>query len=51
MAGGDDAAVSRANTVLDHLASRVTHVGGCGAGQFVKLINQVFVGIGFSAER
>jgi 2-hydroxy-3-oxopropionate reductase len=49
MAGGDDAAVSRANAVLGHLASRVTHVGGCGAGQFVKLINQVLVGIGFSA--
>ena len=49
MAGGDGAAVSRANTVLDHLASTVTHVGGCGAGQFVKLVNQVLVGIGFSA--
>jgi 2-hydroxy-3-oxopropionate reductase len=49
MAGGEDAAVARANTVLEHLASGVTHVGGCGAGQFVKLINQVIVGIGFSA--
>jgi 2-hydroxy-3-oxopropionate reductase len=49
MAGGDDAAVSRANSVLQDVASRVTHVGGCGAGQFVKLINQVLVGIGFSA--
>jgi 2-hydroxy-3-oxopropionate reductase len=49
MAGGDGAAVSRANTVLNHLASKVTHVGDCGAGQFVKLINQVLVGIGFSA--
>jgi 2-hydroxy-3-oxopropionate reductase len=42
MAGGDGAAVN-------HLASKVTHVGDCGAGQFVKLINQVLVGIGFSA--
>jgi 2-hydroxy-3-oxopropionate reductase len=49
MVGGDGAAVSRATTVLDHLASKVTHVGGCGAGQFVKLVNQVLVGIGFSA--
>ena len=49
MAGGDEAAVSRARTVLDHLAGRVTHVGDSGAGQFVKLINQVLVGIGFSA--
>jgi 2-hydroxy-3-oxopropionate reductase len=49
MAGGEDGPVARANTVLQHLASRVTHVGGCGAGQFVKLINQIIVGIGFSA--
>ncbi len=27
----------------------MTHVGNTGAGQFVKLINQVLVGIGFSA--
>jgi 2-hydroxy-3-oxopropionate reductase len=49
MVGGDDAAVERARTVLDHLAARITHVGSSGAGQFVKLINQVLVGIEFSA--
>ena len=49
MVGGDVPAVPRAETVLDHLAARVTHVGHSGAGQFVKLINQVLVGIGFSA--
>jgi 2-hydroxy-3-oxopropionate reductase len=49
MVGGDDPAVTRATTVLDHLAASVTHVGHSGAGQFVKLINQVLVGIGFSA--
>jgi 2-hydroxy-3-oxopropionate reductase len=49
MAGGDVAAVSRANIVLERLATSVTHVGGCGAGQFVKLMNQVLVGIEFSA--
>jgi 2-hydroxy-3-oxopropionate reductase len=49
MIGGDDAALPRAEAVLDHLAARVTHVGPSGAGQFVKLINQVLVGIGFSA--
>jgi 2-hydroxy-3-oxopropionate reductase len=49
MVGGDDVAVDRAKAVLDHLATRVTHVGASGAGQFVKLINQVLVGIGFSA--
>ncbi len=49
MVGGDEPAVARARTVLDHLATRVTHVGGSGGGQFVKLINQVLVGIEFSA--
>lgn len=49
MVGGDEAAVARARTVLDHVATRVTHVGGSGGGQFVKLINQVLVGIEFSA--
>jgi 2-hydroxy-3-oxopropionate reductase len=49
MVGGDEPAVARAGTVLGHLATRVTHVGGSGGGQFVKLINQVLVGIGFSA--
>jgi 2-hydroxy-3-oxopropionate reductase len=49
MVGGDDAAVLRARAVLDHLATRVTHVGASGSGQLVKLINQVLVGIGFSA--
>ena len=49
MVGGDEPAVARARTVLDHVATRVTHVGGSGGGQFVKLINQVLVGIEFSA--
>jgi 2-hydroxy-3-oxopropionate reductase len=49
MVGGDEPAVARARAVLDHVATRVTHVGGSGGGQFVKLINQVLVGIEFSA--
>ena len=49
MVGGDTAAVTRARTILDHLASRLTHVGESGAGQTAKLINQILVGIGFSA--
>jgi 2-hydroxy-3-oxopropionate reductase len=49
MAGGDPSAVARAQTVLHHLASRITHAGDSGAGQTVKLINQILVGIGFSA--
>ena len=49
MVGGDVADVARARMVLDHVAARITHVGDSGAGQFVKLINQVVVGIAFSA--
>ena len=49
MVGGVEPAVARARTVLDYVATRVTHVGGSGGGQFVKLINQVLVGIEFSA--
>jgi 2-hydroxy-3-oxopropionate reductase len=49
MVGGDAAAVARARTVLEHLASRVTRIGDSGGGQTAKLINQILVGIGFSA--
>jgi 2-hydroxy-3-oxopropionate reductase len=49
MVGGDDADVARARGVLDHLASRVTHLGPVGTGQLVKLVNQVLVGISFGA--
>ena len=49
MVGGDRSAVTRAQAVLNHLASRITHAGDSGAGQTVKLINQILVGIEFSA--
>ena len=49
MVGGDAAAVARARTVLEHLASRVTRIGDSGGGQTAKLINQILVRIGFSA--
>jgi 2-hydroxy-3-oxopropionate reductase len=43
MAGGEAADVQRARRVLEALGT-VTHVGGHGAGQIVKLCNQVVVG-------
>ncbi len=43
MAGGEAADVTRALPVLEALGT-VTHVGGHGAGQTVKLCNQVVVG-------
>lgn len=49
MLGGTAEAVARAKTVLDSLAARTTHLGPAGAGQLVKLVNQVLVGCGFAA--
>jgi 2-hydroxy-3-oxopropionate reductase len=43
MAGGEAADVERARPVLESLG-KVTHVGGHGAGQTVKLCNQLVVG-------
>jgi 2-hydroxy-3-oxopropionate reductase len=43
MAGGEAADVERARPVLEALGT-VTHVGGHGAGQTVKLCNQLVVG-------
>lgn len=42
-AGGDANVLSRAETVLQHVSTRVTHMGGVGAGQAAKLCNQLIV--------
>lgn len=49
MMGGDAADVARAQEVLKHVASNMTHMGGPGAGQTTKIINQVLCGLGFLA--
>lgn len=49
MVGGSDADVARAEPLLTHLAARLTHFGGPGAGQTVKLINQIFCATHFFA--
>lgn len=49
MLGGTDADVARARAVLSAVASRMTHCGGAGAGQTVKLLNQVIVGTAMTA--
>jgi len=49
MLGGDDAAISKARPVLGHLSRNMTHMGGPGAGQTTKMINQVLCGLGFLA--
>ena len=49
MLGGADADVARAREVLAPLASRITHCGPSGAGQTVKLLNQIIVGVHMNA--
>jgi 2-hydroxy-3-oxopropionate reductase len=47
MIGGTEAAVARAKLVLGELAANMTHMGGHGAGQMTKLINQILVACNF----
>ncbi len=49
MMGGAEADVARAKIALGHVAKNMTHMGGPGAGQTTKLINQVLCGLGFLA--
>jgi len=44
MAGADEADFERSKSVVQHLAGRYTRMGGVGAGQTTKMINQVIVG-------
>jgi len=48
MVGGEAADVERARPVFEVLGSRVTHVGGAGAGQVAKACNQVLVAVIFA---
>jgi len=43
MVGGDAAQVERAMPAFQAMGSKITHVGPIGAGQTVKLVNQVLV--------
>ena len=43
MVGGEAAQVERARPVLAAMGRTITHVGGHGAGQLAKLVNQVLV--------
>jgi len=43
MAGGEAADLARARPVLEAYALRITHMGGPGAGQSTKAVNQVLV--------
>ena len=43
MVGGDTDQVERAMPFLEAMGKTITHVGGNGAGQMVKLVNQILV--------
>jgi 2-hydroxy-3-oxopropionate reductase len=49
MQGGAEADVAEAQAILSQVASNQTRMGGPGAGQTTKLINQVLCGLGFLA--
>jgi 2-hydroxy-3-oxopropionate reductase len=49
MAGGEPQDFERARTVMRHLAANYTLMGPSGAGQTVKLINQLFCAVQFQA--
>ena len=43
MAGGSDADIARVAPLMDDLADTFTHLGGVGAGQVTKMVNQILV--------
>ncbi|MDZ7729405.1 MAG: NAD(P)-dependent oxidoreductase [Dehalococcoidia bacterium] len=49
MVGGDEAAFERAKPVFDAMGKTIVHVGPSGAGQVVKLCNQVAGGLNLLA--
>ena len=49
MVGGDEAQLQRAMPYLEAMGSAITHVGSHGAGQTVKLVNQILVVINMLA--
>ncbi|HWU61309.1 MAG TPA: NAD(P)-dependent oxidoreductase [Ensifer sp.] len=49
MAGGDETDFERARSVMQHLAANYNLMGPSGAGQTVKLINQLFCAVAFQA--
>jgi 3-hydroxyisobutyrate dehydrogenase-like beta-hydroxyacid dehydrogenase len=43
MAGGRDSDIARITPLMDDLAGSFTHLGGVGAGQVTKMVNQILV--------
>ncbi|MDE2446739.1 MAG: NAD(P)-dependent oxidoreductase [Alphaproteobacteria bacterium] len=49
MAGGEEEDFERGRTMMQHLAANYTLMGGAGAGQTTKLVNQLFCALAFQA--
>ncbi|MBB4000538.1 NAD(P)-dependent oxidoreductase [Aureimonas pseudogalii] len=49
MVGGEDEAVARAHPYLEAMGTTISHVGIAGAGQTVKLCNQLVCGVNLQA--
>jgi len=49
MAGGSEAAFARARPLFEKLGKTITHVGEVGAGQTVKVANQIIVALNLQA--
>jgi 3-hydroxyisobutyrate dehydrogenase-like beta-hydroxyacid dehydrogenase len=49
MVGGERAAFERARPLFEQLGKRITYMGGAGAGQMTKLVNQVAVAVNLEA--
>ena len=45
MVGGENAAFERARPVLEAMGGRIFHVGPSGAGEVIKLVNNLLVGV------
>lgn len=46
MVGGDEAAVEQVRPLLEIMGSTITHLGGPGAGQHTKMVNQILIASG-----
>jgi 3-hydroxyisobutyrate dehydrogenase len=45
MMGGDDRYIDRAKELLDPMGEFISHVGGAGAGQAAKIVNNLIMGV------
>ncbi|MAI89653.1 NAD(P)-dependent oxidoreductase [Ponticaulis sp.] len=43
MCGGEDAAFAKAEPIMQAFAKQITHIGGPGAGQQAKMVNQICI--------